>query len=97
MTDTIHESKWPPRPDSGIFSEVLDTLLVAQLLLYDVRGMTPEQGRRDVRKLVKETGLPVLGKIGSTLMFSKAAVLDWLGGRNMTVGTREIDAIVDAT
>ena len=72
---------WPPRPQNEVFPELMDTLLVAQLLLYDRRRMTPEQARRNVRKLVKESGLPTLGRIGSTLMYNKAAVLDWLASR----------------
>ena len=74
-------STWPPRPVGEVFPELLDTLLVAQLLLYDRRGMTPEQARRNVRKLVKEGGLPTLGRIGSTLMYRKDAVIGWLADR----------------
>lgn len=76
---------WPPRPTGEVFPEVLDTILVAQLLLYDRRGMTPERARRNVRGLVKNAGLPVLGKVGSTLMYRKADVFAWLGGRNTDV------------
>ncbi len=72
---------WSPRPVAEIFPELLDTLLVAQLLLYDRRGMTPEQARRNVRKLVKEAGLPTLGRIGSTLMYRRADVIEWLTDR----------------
>jgi hypothetical protein len=72
---------WPPRPVGEVFPELLDTLLVAQLLLYDRRGMTPEQARRNVRKLVKEARLPTLGRIGSTLMYRKDAVIGWLADR----------------
>ena len=74
-------SGWPPRPVNEVFPDVLDTMLVAQYLLYDRRGMTTEQARRNVRKLVKDAGLPTLGRIGSTLMYRKDAVLGWLEGR----------------
>lgn len=74
-------SMWPPRPSGEVFPELLDTILVAQLFLYDRRGMTPQQARRNVRKLVKEAGLPTLGRIGSTLMYRKADVIEWLADR----------------
>ncbi|UCC31428.1 MAG: hypothetical protein JSU86_03960 [Phycisphaerales bacterium] len=73
---------WPPGPPGGVFPEVLGTLLVAQLLLYDRCGMTPEQGQRNVRKLVMDAGLPTLGRIGSALLYSKKAVIEWLAGRS---------------
>ena len=81
--DVIKSEKenWPPRPANEVFPEVMDTLLVAQMLVYDKRGMTAEQARRCVRKLVKECGLPTLGRIGSTLMYSKDDVLRWLRER----------------
>ncbi len=72
---------WPPRPANEVFPDLCDTVLVAQMFLYDRRGMTPEQGRRNVRKLVKEAGLPTLGRIGSTLMFHRENVLRWLSER----------------
>ncbi len=78
-------STWPRRPENEVFPELLDTILVAQLLLYDRRGMTPEQARRNVRKLVKEGGLPTLGRIGSTLIYRRATVVEWLANRSRTV------------
>ena len=82
MTDTPRTAtdNWPARPNGEVFPETLETLQVAQLLCYDKRGMTPEQGRRNVRNL-KKRGLPTLGRIGSTLMYNKAAVLAWLADR----------------
>ncbi len=74
-------SAWPLRPVGEVFPDLLDTILVAQLLLYDRRGMTPEQARRNVRKLIKEAGLPTLGRIGSTLLYRKADVIAWLADR----------------
>ena len=88
MTDdvTVIDTKgWPPRPAGEVFPELLDTILVAQLFLYDRRGMTNEQARRNVRNLVRESGLPTLGRIGSTLMFRKEAVIDWLVSRQQPV------------
>lgn len=82
-------SIWPLRPAGEVFPELLDTILVAQLLLYDRRGMTPEQARRNVRKLVKEARLPTLGRIGSTLMYRKVDVIEWLGTRG------DVDANAD--
>ena len=81
MTEAL-TNEWPARPPGEVFPELLDTLLVGQLLLYDRRGMTLEQGRRNVRKLVKDAGLPTLGRVGSTLLYRKDAVLAWLAGRN---------------
>ena len=72
---------WPPRPAGEVFPELLDTILVGQLLLYDRRGMTQEQARRNVRRLVKEAGLPTLGRIGSSLMFRPGDVVAWLESR----------------
>ena len=74
-------ARWPPRPVNEIFPDLLDTILVAQLLLYDRRGMTTEQARRNVRKLVKEAGLPALGRIGSTLMYRRDDVVKWLASK----------------
>ena len=69
-----------------VFPEIMDTLLVAQLFLYDRRGMTPDQARRNVRRLVAEAGLPTHGRIGSSLMFEKSNVLAWLAQRGSTQG-----------
>ncbi len=80
-TATTTQDQWPARPAGEIFPELLDTVLVAQLLLYDRRGMTTEQGRRNVRKLVKDAGLPTLGRVGSTLLYRKEAVIEWLASR----------------
>ena len=85
MTDTreIPDARdWPPRPAGEVFPELCDTVLVAQMLLYDRRGMTPDQARRNVRKLVKDAGLPTLGRIGSTLLYNKVDVITWVGNRN---------------
>lgn len=78
----MDKSEWPPRPDGEVFPEILDVTLVAQLLCYDRRGCTPENGRRSVRGLVKENGLPAMGKVGGRYLFSRAAVTDWLSNRN---------------
>ncbi len=86
MSDLAHTqqaNEWPPRPAGEVFPELLDTLLVAQLVLYDRRGMTPEQARRNVRGLVKNAGLPVLGKVGSALMYRKVDVIEWPAGRDV--------------
>ncbi len=88
---------WPRRPENEVFPELLDTLLVAQLLLYDRRGMTPEQARRNVRKVVKEGGLPTLGRIGSTLIYRKAAVVEWLANRNRTIDDDDANRTIGGT
>ncbi len=72
---------WPPRPVGEVFPDLLDSVLVAQLLLYDRRGLSLEKARRNVRGLVKNAGLPVVGKIGQALMFRKGDVLRWLSER----------------
>ena len=99
MTDdvTVTDTKgWPPRPAGEVFPELLDTILVAQLLLYDRRGMTTEQARRNVRNL-RESGLPTLGRIGSTLMFRKDAVINWLASREEPLdGSNDRDSMGDA-
>lgn len=77
---------WPPRPKDETFPPLLDTVLVGQLLLYDRRGMTVEQGRRNVRKLVHEAGLPTMGRVGSRLLFRRDSVFTWLGGRGVDDG-----------
>ena len=87
---------WPPRPDGEVFPPLLDTVLVAQLLLYDRRGMSVEQARRNIRKLARESGLPTLGRIGSTLMFRKDGVIEWLATRD-AVDEDASDAKVDTT
>ena len=86
---------WPPRPANEVFPELLDTLLVAQLLLYDRRGMTPDQARRNVRKLVKEARLPTLGRIGSALLYRRADVIDWLAERREPLDDRRDLDIVE--
>ena len=88
---------WPRRPENEVFPELLDTILVAQLLLYDRRGMTPEQARRNVRKLVKEGALPTLGRIGSTLIYRKAAVVEWLANRNRTIDDDDANRTIGGT
>ena len=88
---------WPRRPENEVFPELLDTLLVAQLLLYDRRGMTPEQARRNVRKLVKEGALPTLGRIGSTLIYRKAAVVEWLANRSRTIDDDDANRTIGGT
>lgn len=77
---------WPARPTDETFPPLLDTVLVAQLLLYDRRGMTVEQARRNVRKLVHESGLPTMGRVGSTLLFRRDSVFTWLEGRGVDDG-----------
>jgi len=79
-TETVAD-QWPPRPAGEVFPDLLDTMLVGQLLLYDRRGMTPEQARRNVRALVRKAGLPTVGRVGNLLMFNKADVLRWLAAR----------------
>ncbi len=85
---------WPERPANEVFPELLDTIHVAMLFLFDKRGQIPEQGRRNVRKLIKDADLPTLGRIGSTLMFRKADVIDWLANRN-GVDSGDDDATVE--
>ena len=94
-TSTAELSQWPPRPDNETFPPLLDTILVAQLLLYDRRGMTIEQARRNIRKLVRESGLPTLGRIGSSLLFQQSDVIGWLATRG-AVDVDACDAEVDA-
>lgn len=75
-------SRWPPRPPGELFPEVITTVDVAQLLRYDARdGMTPEKGARMVRLLVRDRGLPTLGRVGRTLLFRKSEVIGWLDTR----------------
>ena len=81
MVKTVNCSNWPPRPDGEVFPELLDTTLVAQLLLYDRAGRTMQQASRSVRSLVRDNGLPTMGKVGGKHIFSKAAVTDWLSNR----------------
>ena len=87
--------QWPPRPANEVFPPLLDTLLVAQLFPYDRLGMAIEQARRNIRKLVRESGLPTLGRIGSMLMFRQTAVIEWLAHRKDVDGDVN-DARVDA-
>ena len=94
-TPTTTRDQWPGRPANEIFPELLDTVLVGQLLLYDRRGMTPEQGRRNVRKLVKVAGLPSLGRVGSTLLYRKEAVFEWLASRGGEVDDGEHDGTIE--
>ena len=71
---------WPDRPIGEVFPEILDTIQTAQLLGFDKRGKSPEHARRSVLGLVKR-GMPTLGRVGSTKLYSKAAVVDWLAQR----------------
>ena len=94
---TQSTNEWPPRPRGEVFPELLDTILVAQLLLYDRRKFTPVKARRNVLKLVKEAGLPTLGRIGSTLMYRKETVIGWLASRDRTVdGDSDNGKVVEA-
>lgn len=92
---TPDATTWPPRPETEVFPELLDTTHLAMLFLFDKRGQTPDQGRRNVRALVKNTDLPTLGRIGSTLMFRKSDVISWLAARGEVDGG-EAEGIVDA-
>ena len=80
-SNSLPVGHWPSRPQNELFPPLLDTVLVAQLLLYDRRGVTVQNARRDVRRLAKENGLPKIGKIGSTLMFKRDDVLAWIEKR----------------
>ena len=73
-------NSWPPRPVDEVFPEVLDSLGVAQLLGFDRRRKTPDQGRRSVLGLVAK-GMPTMGRVGSAHLFDKSAVLGWLATR----------------
>ena len=87
---------WPPRPPGEVFPEVMTTVDVAMFLRYDAKpGVTPDKARRNVRKLVKDSGLPTLGRIGSTLMYRKNAIIEWLAQRDDGVDNRADDSIVE--
>lgn len=91
-------SKWPPRPPGEVFPEVMTTVDLAQLLRYDGRdGMTPEKGTRMVRLLIRDKGLPTLGRVGRTLLFRKSEVIGWLDTRRNGQKTKEApDTVSDA-
>lgn len=82
------KNDWPSRPEGERFPELLDTVLVGQLLPYDRRG-TVDQGRRHVRMLVKDAGLPTLGRIGSAIMYRKADVIAWLESRGVDTASTD--------
>ncbi len=94
MSTEAITSEWPERPAGEVFPELLDSIHVAMFFLFDKRGQTPDQARRNVRKLIKGAGLPTLGRIGSTLMFRKADVILWLANRNGVDSGRD-DATVE--
>ena len=85
---------WPDRPVGEVFPELLDSICVAQLLLYDRRGQTPEQGRRNVRELVKTAGLPTYGRFGKAIMFHKSAILEWIRAQGGGVDNNPVEATV---
>ena len=97
-TVTVSSVRWPPRPEGEVFPEVMATQDVAMLLRYDAReGMTREKGARMVRLLVRDRGLPTLGRVGRALLFRKSAVMKWLEGRgNSRKGVKPTDSVSDA-
>jgi hypothetical protein len=81
-TSEHSSSDWPQRPQDEVFPEVMNTIDVAMFLRYDAReGVTPEKGARMVRLLVRDNGLPTLGRVGRCLLFCRSAVLAWLEDR----------------
>ena len=74
-TGTRADDDWPLRPAGEVCPPVLDSALVAQLLCYDLRGCTLEQGRRNVRNLVKAGRIPVMGRVGSSMLFERDRVI----------------------
>ena len=76
----------------------MNTTDVAMFLRYDAReGMTPEKGARMVRLLVRDKGLPTLGRVGRTLLFRKSEVIGWLDTRRNGQKTKEApDTVSDA-
>lgn len=78
---------WPPRPAGEAFPEVMCGTQVAQFLGYDLRGLTPPKGRRMIRILARDQGLPRLRRIGRAWLYSKQAIWGWLQG-----GDGEIDS-----
>ncbi len=74
----MNSNTWPTRPPDECFPELMDGTTVAQFLGLDLRGMTPENGRRTVRTLARDQGLPRLRKVGKNWLHSKQAVWEWL-------------------
>ena len=81
------DTRWPPPPPNGVLPELLTTIEVGQLLRYDLEpSRTVGQATRNVRLLVRDHGLPMLGRVGRRLLFSKVAVVDWLKSRGSPSG-----------
>ncbi len=71
------EKDWPPRPPGEVFPPVLTTVVVAQLLAYDLAGCTVAQGIRNVRILVRDKGMPTLPALTNGHRFDRDRVLEW--------------------
>lgn len=84
---------WPARPTNEVFPPILDTLGAAMLLGHDLRGRTPDQGRRNVRNLIRFNGLPAR-KSGNDYMLCRDAVLEWARGGMQGLESEPADANV---
>lgn len=79
MTMTPEKSPWPPRPEA--WPDVMTEIEVCQYLRLDGRHETPATAKRSLRFIRRTQKLPSLGRLGSKMLFRKAAVDAWLAAR----------------
>lgn len=85
-------AEWPPHP--AVWPEVMTDIEVCQYLRLDERHATPASAKRSLRHIRRTRGLPDVGRLGSRVLFRKAAVDAWLADRerrrmDSTVETRD--------
>ena len=91
MSETV-QSEWPPRPDR--WPEVMTDIEVCQYLRLDQQHQCPASAKRSLRYIRRTRGLPSIGRLGSKILFRKAAVDLWLaanetGGSNVNPNHKE--------
>lgn len=67
---------WPPRPE--LWPEIMTDVEVCQYLRLDLQHPDPSSAKRSLRFIRRTQGLPDLGRIGSKVLFRRAAVDAWL-------------------
>jgi predicted DNA-binding transcriptional regulator AlpA len=83
----VKSPSWPDRPD--VWPEVMTEIQVCQFLHLD-EERSVATAKRSLRFIRRTQGLPDVGRIGSKVLFRKAAVDEWLARREAR-GSETVD------
>ncbi|HKQ50464.1 MAG TPA: hypothetical protein VJZ71_20495 [Phycisphaerae bacterium] len=78
VTTTV-PSEWPAPP--AAWPELLTDVELAQYLRMDMAGHDPASAKRALRFIRRTQNLPDVGRIAGRVLFRRAAVDEWLAGR----------------